>query len=105
SMALGLGIKKVREIELSASGYRKLVRENMELVADIHGISPSYQPGHAHADHLSFVLQVGGNPFIVDMGISTYEIGERRAYERSTKAHNTVTLDDQNTSEVWSGFR
>src|SRR5690606_4761362 len=26
-------------------------------------------------------------------------------YERSTKAHNTITIDDQDTAEVWSGFR
>src|SRR5690606_41051676 len=38
-------------------------------------------------------------------GISTYQISPRRDYERSTKAHNTVTIDDQDTAEVWSGFR
>lgn len=104
-MAARLGIDKGKEIELSESGYRKLQNQRLALVADVHGISPAYQPGHAHADHLSFVLHTNDSPFIVDQGISTYQIGETRDYERSTRAHNTVTVGEQNTSEVWSGFR
>src|SRR5690606_17487642 len=79
--------------------------DKLELLADIHGISPSYQPGHAHADSLSFVMEVGGKPCVVDMGISTYQISTRRDYERSTRAHNTVTVNNQDTAEVWRGFR
>lgn len=90
---------------LSDSGYRKIVDGNLELIADVHGISPSYQPGHAHADHLSFVLYSFGKPFIVDPGTSTYAISERRNWERSSVAHNTVTVKSMNQSEVWSGFR
>jgi len=93
------------EIKLSDSGYRKIINEKMELIADVHGISPSYQPGHAHADHLSFVLNIHGKPFIVDPGTSTYAISERRNWERSSMAHNTVTVNSMNQSEVWSGFR
>ncbi len=93
------------EIKLSDSGYRKIINEKMELIADVHGISPTYQPGHAHADHLSFVLYVHGKPFIVDPGTSTYSISERRNWERSSMAHNTVTVNSMNQSEVWSGFR
>jgi len=36
---------------------------------------------------------------------STYEIGTRRAWERSTAAHNTVDVTGVNSSEVWAGFR
>src|SRR5690606_22460204 len=90
---------------LTDSGYRKLQNKKVELIADIHGISPSYQPGHAHADSLSFVMEVDGKPCVVDMGISTYQISPRRDFERSTKAHNTITINDQDTAEVWSGFR
>ena len=43
--------------------------------------------------------------FIVDTGISTYEVGKTRNYERSTKAHNTVEINNTNSSEVWGGFR
>ena len=91
--------------KLFDSGYRKITEGNIEMIADVHGISPTYQPGHAHADHLSFVLYSKGKPFIVDSGTSTYTISERRTWERSSIAHNTVTVNSMNQSEVWSGFR
>lgn len=91
--------------KLSESGYRMIRSTNFELFVDIGNIGPDYQPGHAHADTLNFLLHLKGVPFIVDTGTSTYEIGEVRNYERSTLAHNTVSIADQNSSEVWHGFR
>jgi len=72
---------------------------------DIGGPAPSYQPGHAHAGTLGFELSLVGQRLIVDTGISTYEPNPQRLLERSTKAHNTLTVDDLNSSEVWSSFR
>lgn len=92
-------------VQFSDSGYRKFVVDSFELVADVNGIAPSYQPGHAHSDHLSFTLNFLNKPFIVDPGISTYNISERRTWERSSLAHNTVTINNLNQSEVWGGFR
>jgi len=96
---------ETEKVKLFESGYRKMQSGNIELIADIHGISPSYQPGHAHSDHLSFELYSHGKPFIIDPGTSTYTISERRQWERSSLAHNTVTVNLKNQSEVWSGFR
>jgi len=93
------------EVQLKESGYRKFNTENFELVFDAGNIMPSYQPGHAHADTLSFCLQVNGKPFIADGGISTYERGERRMYERGTAAHNTIVIDEKNSSDAWAAFR
>jgi uncharacterized heparinase superfamily protein len=90
---------------LKESGYRKLEFRDLRLVADLEGIKPSYQPGHAHADTFSFVLHQGKVPVIVDPGISTYTISPRRDWERSTLAHNTVTVNRKNSSQVWAGFR
>lgn len=105
SIAKDLDLSLPKDNKLSASGYRKLTFGSGELIADLYGIGPSYQPGHAHADSLSFVFQVAGKPFIVDPAISTYNISPRREWERSTAAHNTVTVNNENTAEVWSGFR
>ncbi len=77
----------------------------LTLWIDAAQIGPTYIPGHAHADNLSFVLHAGGQAVVVDTSISTYEKNERRAWERSTAAHNTVTVNDQNSSDVWGGFR
>ena len=100
-----LSLTSTKDLTLSESGYRKLVLENLELFIDAAAVGPTYQPGHAHADTLSFELHLKGKPFIVDTGTSTYEINDTRFHERSTKAHNTVTINDKNSSEVWSGHR
>ncbi|MEO6722066.1 MAG: alginate lyase family protein [Ferruginibacter sp.] len=87
------------------SGYRKFCYSKYECVIDVAAVGPRYQPGHGHADALSFILYYGGLPFLVEAGTSTYQIGEKRSYERSTQAHNTVVIGERNQSEVWSGFR
>lgn len=92
-------------VTLGESGYRMLTTPRLECFIDIGPLGPDHQPGHAHADTLSFVLYADGQPLIVDAGTSTYSIGPRRDWERGTSAHNTVTVNEQNSSEVWSGFR
>ncbi|SFO74104.1 Heparinase II/III N-terminus [Algoriphagus ornithinivorans] len=94
-----------RKTGLKESGYRIFETGGFKLIADVEGIKPSYQPGHAHADTFSFVLHYDHQPLIVDPGISTYNISSRRDWERSTIAHNTVTIDERNSSQVWAGFR
>lgn len=92
-------------IPLGASGYRKFLNEYFEAVVDIGNIAAHYQPGHAHADTFNYELRIAGHPFIVDTGISTYEKNVRRQYERSTAAHNTVSIGNRDSCEVWGGFR
>lgn len=93
------------EIKLEECGYRKFVDDKFELFIDVGNIGPSYQPGHAHADTFNFILYSNNKPLIIDTGISTYNFNERRIFERSTSAHNTVTISEKNSSQVWSGFR
>lgn len=90
---------------LMESGYRMIRQARYELLADVGPIGPDHQPGHAHADTLSFVLQVDNQPLLIDAATSTYQSGIRRSWERSTAAHNTVEVDGQNSSEVWGSFR
>ena len=100
-----IGIK-YSECKLGESGYRKLTAKNYELLLDVGKIGPEYQPGHAHADSLNYVLYGDGKPLLVDVGTSTYEKNNKlRAYQRSSLAHNCVTINDKNSSDVWSSFR
>lgn len=96
---------KASSLPLLESGYRKMNSPRLEVLIDVGDIMPPYQPGHAHADMLSFVLECNNRPVIVDAGISTYENSAERQFQRSTAAHNTVTVDGQNQSEVWGSFR
>ena len=93
------------KVPLKESGYRKFLSSRIEFTIDVGVIGPDYIPGHAHADTFNYELRIDGVPFIVDTGISTYNKNKRRQYERGTSAHNTVTLEDMNSSQVWGGFR
>ena len=102
--AKGLGLSW-GDASFNESGYRKIVNNQFELFMDVGYVGPAYQPGHAHADTFSYVLHYCGNPIIVDPGVSTYEIGDTRSDERSTLFHNTISVERNNSSEVWGGFR
>jgi uncharacterized heparinase superfamily protein len=56
---------------------------------------------HAHADMLSFVLNIGGYQFIIDPGTYAYHLGGQkwRQFFRGTKAHNTLVMHDTNQAE------
>lgn len=99
-----LGLKW-KAIPMNESGYRKLQDKHIEAIVDVGNITASYQPGHTHADSLNYELRIDGKPFVVDTGISTYNKTERRQLERSTIAHNCVSVERKNSSEVWGGFR
>jgi hypothetical protein len=104
--AKALNIKPINSnFKLSASGYRKFANNKFECIIDVGEIGSSYQPGHAHADTFNFVINVSDQPVVIDIGISTYNTCGSRFFERSTTAHNTVTVRDNNSSEVWSSFR
>lgn len=60
---------------------------------------------HGHADALSFTLSVAGEPIIVDPGTYLYHSQPQwRGYFRSTKAHNTIIIDDVDQSEPAGNF-
>lgn len=89
----------------SVSGIRKNKIGAFTLFTNIAPIEPRYQPSHAHADTLSFELSVGTDRIFVNSGTSTYNNNELRQFQRSTKAHNTVELNNCNSSDVWKSFR
>lgn len=90
---------------LEESGYFVARSGVFHLVGDIGLPCPDDLPAHAHADCLSFELAVNGKRAVVDTGTSTYQPGQRRDYERSTSAHNTVEVDGENQTEIWGTFR
>jgi uncharacterized heparinase superfamily protein len=104
SYATQLGIQSEAST-LKESGYRRINKGRYELLIDVGEIGPSYLPGHAHSDMLSFILHVDSQPFLIDTGTSTYEANATRQKERSTSAHNTVVVDGAEQSEMWSAFR
>lgn len=94
-----------RVTNLSHSGYIRVSLKNSTALLDVASIGPDYQPGHAHADTLSFELSLFDHRLIVNGGTSEYGTTKTRQYERSTKSHNTVVVNNLNSSEVWNSFR
>jgi len=90
---------------LESSGYLRLEDQYKVLIIDAAKVGPDYLPGHAHADTLSFELSLFNERVFVNGGTSEYESGDIRQFERSTAAHNTVVVNQQNSSEVWASFR
>ncbi len=74
-------------------------------IIDAGDIGPSYQPGHTHCDMLSYELMLSDQRVVVDTGVCEYEPGSVRKHLRSTSAHNTVSVDGAEQSEVWGEFR
>lgn len=111
-LGLSLSHRQSLEVDLSKvdllkdSGYCVVnLANNGKAILDVAKIGPDYQPGHAHADTLSFELSLYGTRFLVNSGTSQYGENLTRQFQRSTKAHNTVNIDNKNSSEMWAGFR
>lgn len=92
-------------IRLPDSGYLRVQLGAAVAIVDAAPLGPDYLPAHGHADTLSFEMSLRGRRVIVDSGVSTYDAGPERDRQRGTGAHNTVSIDDLDSSEVWASFR
>jgi uncharacterized heparinase superfamily protein len=90
---------------LKSSGYVRMQAGPAVLLADVARVGPDYLPGHAHADTLSFELSIGQQRVLVNSGTSVYQRGPERERQRGTRAHNSVVVNGENSSEVWASFR
>lgn len=99
-IALGEGLHALPE-----SGYWRLEKGPAVAILDLAAVGPDYLPAHAHADTLSFELSLHNNRLIVNSGTSVYGTDAERHRQRGTRAHSTLCIDEQNSSEVWGGFR
>lgn len=90
---------------LHDSGYVRVARGDIVALLDVAPVGPDYQPGHAHADTLSFELSCGTRRVVVNGGTSCYGTCPQRLRERGTAWHSTVEVAGQDSSEVWHSFR
>jgi len=110
SLARAIGIDWARPghepvTHLVSTGWVIARTSDAFLVLDAGPDGAPYQPGHAHADALTFELWIRGRRTVVDFGVSSYQADENRSRTRATRSHNTVDLGGRDSSEVWSAFR
>jgi hypothetical protein len=112
--AVGPGMEPEREtppptaakrIFFPNAGYTVVRDAGWRLVFD-HGplgMPPLYN--HGHADALSILLDWRDRPFLVDPGTYRYNgVPQWRRYFKSTRAHNTVTIDGEDQAVQKTGF-
>ena len=105
---LGFPVHSARKpsiTHLATSGYIRVTLNQAVALLDVARIGPDYLPAHAHADTLSFELSLYDQRVLVNTGTSGYTQGVDRSYQRGTAAHNTVVINNQNSSETWASFR
>jgi hypothetical protein len=90
---------------LEKSRFVRLQNKNSLLLIKAGDLGPDHLLAHAHADSSTFELSYKGERLIVDSGIDRYGTDAERLRQRSSDAHNVITIDEKNSSEVWSGFR
>lgn len=90
---------------LESSGYSRISFPNHITLFDHARVGPDYLPGHAHADSLSIEWSVGAQRVLVNSGTSLYGSSPERIKQRKTFNHNSVVVNGEDSSEVWSGFR
>ena len=90
---------------LAESGVAVWHGDPWTLFFDLGSVGPDVQPGHAHADTLTLESSFAGRRLFVDPGTFSYDDDPRRGDDRSTEAHNTVSIDGVDSSEMWKIFR
>jgi uncharacterized heparinase superfamily protein len=90
---------------LGHAGYFRFTDGEARLIFDAGACCPDDLPAHAHADTLSFEFSDGSHRLIVNCGTYAYQDPEWRNLLRGTAAHSTVTVDDEDSAEVYDVFR
>jgi hypothetical protein len=95
-------------VQFAESGYYILgtgfgTPDEVRVLVDAGPLGYLSIAAHGHADALSIVLSIGDREILVDPGTYAYHTDPAwRRYFRSTQAHNTVGIDEQDQS-VQSG--
>lgn len=87
------------------AGYFGLRGDSFLFLADCGPVGPDGLMAHAHGDILSFEWSVHDQRVIVDPGVFEYNPGRRRDASRSTREHNTVTVDGREQCDFYGSFR
>lgn len=99
-----LGIRPVFKSAFPDAGFYIFRNRSWKLIVDAGQPGPTYIPGHAHCDALSFELYKDGEPVITNCGTYAYQ-SELRSQFRSTAFHNTVMINHEEQSQCWGAFR
>ena len=86
--------------------FRRTISGRKTLMVMDHGpLGHLSIAAHGHADALALWLHIGDQPVLVDAGTYLYHSGGAwRDRLRGTPLHNTLSLDDRNSSRIAGPF-
>jgi len=87
------------------SGLYRLVAGDWTLFAKVGELGSDGLFGYTHADTNAFELSWKTHRVMIDSGCGYYIPDQEHLRMRSTKAHNTIEIDNCNSSEVWGKHR
>lgn len=90
---------------LKESGFSNIRSKSFFLNINHSNLKATYIPGHFHADTFSFEISNSKGKIICNPGLSTYTESNERLEERGTLSHNCLSIDSENSSEIWKSFR
>ena len=99
--------QKSRSVLFETGGTAILRTENrkVSLYVDCGPLGYGSMAAHGHADALSFILTIDGQPIFVDPGTYLYHnAAEWRNYFRGTSAHNTIRIDGRDQAVAGGTF-
>ncbi|MEO8062072.1 MAG: alginate lyase family protein [Pseudomonadota bacterium] len=98
------------QIQFAESGYYLLgnafeTPDEVRLLVDAGTLGYLSIAAHGHADALAFTLEIGDKEILIDPGTYSYHTDPAwRRYFRSTLAHNTVGIDNEDQSQQAGSF-
>lgn len=98
------GLSDTIPSELPYGGFVRLHRGQMCLIMNAGTAAKDAPDTFAHADTLSFELSIGHEKVIMNSGSFSY-LPKWRSVFRRTAAHNSITLNHDNTSELLAPFQ
>jgi hypothetical protein len=79
--------------------------DEIRMLIDAGSLGYLSMAAHGHADALAIALNVGGHEVLIDPGTYAYHMQPQwRTYFRSTRAHNTALVDEQDQSRQAGKF-
>lgn len=97
--------REFREAGYYLLGDRFETEEEVRMLIDAGPLGYLSLAAHGHADALALMLNVGGHEVLIDPGTYAYHTQtDWRRYFRSTRAHNTVSVDGADQSEQAGNF-
>ena len=102
--------KELRRIQYFKYGGYVLITARtpleQKMVFDCGPLGYAKMAAHGHADALSLTFSVDGRDVLIDCGTFMYlGAGGDRDYFRSTRAHNTITIDGLDQSRMLGPFQ